>query len=68
MRFHKARQNLLVNFGSLSDIVLWEAMMLENVGKEQPPRLLSRCFILSGNEVRHLAKSIHHNHDGIESP
>ncbi len=32
--------------------------MLENVGEEQPPRLLSRGFILCGNEVCHLAKSI----------
>jgi hypothetical protein len=41
-------------------------MMLENVGEEQPPRLLSRGFIPCGNEVCHFAKSIHHNHDGIK--
>jgi hypothetical protein len=41
-------------------------MMLENVGEEQPPYLLSRGFILRGNEVCHLAKPIHHNHDGIK--
>jgi hypothetical protein len=40
-------------------------MVFENVGEEQPPRLLSRGFILCGNEVCHFAKSIHHNHDGI---
>jgi hypothetical protein len=41
-------------------------MMLENVGEEQPSRLLSRGFIFCGDEVCHLAKSIHHNHDGIK--
>jgi hypothetical protein len=41
-------------------------MMFENVGEEQPSRLLSRGFILCGNEVCHFAKLIHHNHDGIK--
>jgi hypothetical protein len=41
-------------------------MMLENVGEEQPPHLLSRGFILCVDELRHLAKSIHHHHDGIK--
>jgi hypothetical protein len=53
---------------SIQNYVLWEAMVLEDVGEEQPPRLLSRGLILCGNEVCHLAKSIHHHHDGIESP
>jgi hypothetical protein len=41
-------------------------MVFENVGEEQPPRLLSRGFIFCGGEVCHFAKSIHHNHDGIK--
>jgi hypothetical protein len=41
-------------------------MVLEDMGEEQPPHLLGRGFILCGNEVRHLVKSIHHNHDGIK--
>jgi len=41
-------------------------MMLEDVGEEQPLRLLSHGFIFGGNEVCHLAKSIHHNHYGIK--
>jgi hypothetical protein len=41
-------------------------MVFKDVREEQPSRLLSRGFILCGNEVRHFAKSIHHNHDGIK--
>jgi len=52
----------------IQNYVLWKAMVLEDVGEEQPPHLLGHGFILCGNEVRHLAKSIHHNHDGIKSP
>jgi hypothetical protein len=43
-------------------------MVLEYVGEEQPSRLLGRDFIFCGNEMRHLAKSIHHHHDGIKPP
>ncbi len=53
---------------SIRNYVLWKGMVLEDVGEEQPPRLLGRGFIFRGNEVRHLAKLIHHNHDGIKSP
>ncbi len=41
--------------------------MLEHVGEEQPSRLLGRGTILGGNEVCHLAKSIHHHHDHIKT-
>jgi hypothetical protein len=53
---------------SIQHYVLWKTMVLKNVGEEQPPHLLRRSFIFCGDEVRHLAKSIHHNHDGIKSP
>jgi hypothetical protein len=43
-------------------------MMLEHMGEEQPSRLLGHGTFLGGNEVCHLAKSIHHHHDGIETP
>ncbi len=36
---------------SIQNYVLWEAMMLENVGEKQPPRLLNRGFIFCGNDV-----------------
>jgi hypothetical protein len=48
--------------------VLWEAMMLENMCGKQPTCLLGHGLILSGNEMCHLAKSIHHHHDGIKAP
>ncbi len=41
-------------------------MMLENMCEEQPTYLLGRGLILSGNEMCHLAKSIHHHHDGVK--
>jgi hypothetical protein len=43
-------------------------MMFEDVGEEQPSRLLGRGLILCGNEMCHFAKSIHHYHDGIKAP
>jgi hypothetical protein len=43
-------------------------MMLENMSEEQPANFLGRGLILYGNEMCHFAKSIHHHHDGIESP
>jgi hypothetical protein len=43
-------------------------MTFEHVREEQPSRLLGRGTILSGDEMCHLAKSIHHHHDGIETP
>jgi hypothetical protein len=42
-------------------------MMLENMCEEQPTHLLGRGLILSGNKVCHLAKSIHHYHDGVKA-
>jgi len=48
--------------------VVWEAMMLEHVGEEQPSRLLGRGTFFGGNEVCHLAKSINHHHYGIKPP
>jgi len=52
----------------IRNYVLWKAMMLENMREEEPSRLLSRGLILCGNEMCHLAKSIHYYHDGIETP
>ncbi len=43
-------------------------MMLENVCEEQPTCFLDYGLIFSGNEMCHLIKSIHHHHDGIETP
>jgi hypothetical protein len=43
-------------------------MMLEYVREEQPFRFLGRGTFLGGNEMCHLAKSIHHHHDHIKSP
>jgi hypothetical protein len=43
-------------------------MMLEDMCEEQPTCLLGRGVILCGNEVCHLAKSIHRHHDGIQAP
>jgi len=43
-------------------------MVLEDMCEEQLSYLLGRGLILYGNEVCHLAKSIHHYHDGIKSP
>jgi hypothetical protein len=43
-------------------------MMLEHVHEEQPTCLLGYGTIVGGNKVRHLAKSIHHHHDGIKTP
>jgi hypothetical protein len=42
-------------------------MMFEHVNEEQPSRFLGRGIIFGGNELCHLAKSIHHHHDGIET-
>jgi hypothetical protein len=42
--------------------------MLEHVREEQPICLLGRGNIFDGNEMCHLAKSIHHHHDGIKTP
>jgi hypothetical protein len=42
--------------------------MLEYVHDEQPSRFLGRGTFFSGNEMCHLAKSIHHHHDHIKSP
>jgi len=42
--------------------------MLEHMSEEQPSCLLGCGTILGGNEMCHLAKSIHHHHDGIEAP
>ncbi len=53
---------------SIRHNVLWEAMMLKHVREEQPSHLLGRCIILGGDEMCHLAKSIHHHHDGIKTP
>jgi hypothetical protein len=53
---------------SIRNYVFWEAMVLEDMCEEQPSYLLGRGLILCGNEVCHLAKSIHHHHDGIKSP
>jgi hypothetical protein len=41
-------------------------MMLEHVGEEPPSRLLGCGTFLSGDEVCHLAKSIHHHHYRIK--
>jgi len=41
--------------------------MLEHVGGEQPSHFLGHGIILGGNEMCHLAKSIHHDHDGIKT-
>ncbi len=38
--------------------------MLEHVREEQASRLLGHGIFLGGNEVCHLAKLIHHHHDG----
>ncbi len=38
--------------------------MLKNMCEDQPTRLLGHGFILNGNEMCHLTKSIHHYHDG----
>jgi hypothetical protein len=43
-------------------------MMFEHVREEQPSYLLSRGIIFGGDEMCHLAKSIHHHHDGIKTP
>jgi len=53
---------------SIRNYVLWGATVLENMCEEQPSYLLGHGLILCGNEVFHLAKSIHHHHDGIKSP
>jgi hypothetical protein len=42
--------------------------MLEHVREKQPTRLLGYGNLLSGNEMCHFAKSIHHHHDRIKSP
>jgi hypothetical protein len=42
-------------------------MMLEHVREEEPSCLLGHGIFFSGNEVCHLAKSIHHRHDRIKS-
>ncbi len=42
--------------------------MFEHVREEQPSRLLGRGTFLDGNEVCHLAKLIHHQHDRIKTP
>jgi hypothetical protein len=52
----------------IRNYVLWEAMVLEDMFEEQSTYLLGCGLILCGNEVCHLAKSIHHYHDGIKSP
>jgi len=46
---------------SIQHNVLGEAMMLEHMREEQPPHLLGHGTFLGGNEVCHLAKSIHHH-------
>jgi hypothetical protein len=43
-------------------------MMFENMYEKQLSHLLGRGTILGGNEMCHLAKSIHHHHDGIKTP
>ncbi len=43
-------------------------MMLENMCEEQFICLLGHGLILSGDEVHHLAKLIHHYHDGVKAP
>jgi hypothetical protein len=45
-----------------------KAMMFEHVREEQPSHFLSHGIFLVGNEVCHLAKSIHHHHDRVKSP
>ncbi len=42
--------------------------MLEYMREKQPSRFLGRGIILGGDEMCHLAKSIHHHHDGIKTP
>ncbi len=42
--------------------------MLENMCEDQSSRLLGCGTILGGDEMWHLAKSIHHHHDGIKTP
>ncbi len=53
---------------SIRNYVLWEAMVLEDMCEEQPTYLLGHGLIFCVNEMCHLAKSIHHHHDGIISP
>ncbi len=53
---------------SIQDYVLWKAMMFKYMCEEQPASFLDRGLIFCGNEMCHLAESIHHHHNGIESP
>jgi hypothetical protein len=41
--------------------------MFKYVREKQPFRFLGHGTLFGGNEVRHLAKSIHHHHDHIKS-
>ncbi len=41
--------------------------MLEHVNEKQPSCFLGRRTILGGDEMCHLAKLIHHHHDGIKT-
>jgi hypothetical protein len=42
--------------------------MLEHVREKEPFRLLGPGTFLSGNEMCHFVKLIHHHHDRIKSP